>query len=142
MTAPPIKHGTANAYNNLGCRCAKCRKAWSAYNARLTATPCAAGCGRTVQGRYREGTMCRDCRTLANRTAPHGTETVYTWGCRCDACRHAATDARRKRRHERGGNPATHNRSAYCNGCRCDICREAQRLYTAQRRQRPTGSVA
>ena len=137
----PIKHGTPNAYSNLKCRCERCRKANTAYLNSRNAAPCAS-CGRTINARYRPGAVCRECRTLASRTAEHGTETVYNWGCRCDACRHAASEARRKRRQERGGNPAVHNRSGYCNGCRCDICREAQRLYTAQRRQRPTGSVA
>ncbi len=28
-----FQHGTVNGYNNRGCKCADCRRAWNAYNA-------------------------------------------------------------------------------------------------------------
>lgn len=31
LSASDPRHGTANGYNNLRCRCERCRKAWAAY---------------------------------------------------------------------------------------------------------------
>lgn len=72
------RHGTANGYNNLKCRCGRCRAAWAAkwgdYYRRVLATP--------------------------RPELPHGTESRYIHrGCRCDACKHAARNARWERRH-------------------------------------------
>lgn len=78
--------------------------------------------------------MCGSCYAETCRIDHHGTESLYSKGCRCEECRAAAAANRRLRRHE--GRVFTHNRAGYCNGCRCDVCREAQRVYTAERRAR------
>lgn len=130
-----IPHGTANGYNNYKCRCVLCREAWRVYHANRVATPCV-DCGQPCSGRYKPGSRCRDCAVIASRTAEHGTESCYSWGCRCAACRRAGAEARRRRRVN--GRVLTHNSSGYANGCRCDVCREARRVkaneYRARRR--------
>ncbi len=127
------RHGTANGYKNLRCRCDDCREAATAYLREQTAVPCAAGCGRNVWGRYRPGAMCRTCIAEAMRTAEHGTESRYTnSGCRCGPCTRAANSARAERRGK--SVPSVHNRSGYTNGCRCDVCRDANRAYNRARR--------
>jgi hypothetical protein len=40
---------------------------------------------------------CRACYDR-ERAADHGTESRYTGGCRCDACRQAGSEAKRQRR--------------------------------------------
>ena len=92
------RHGTANGYTNLGCRCDACRDANTAYR-KATGT---AGykrdrcpdCGCMKYARYERCQACEHAR----RRPPHGTESRYRT-CRCDACRKAAADARRARRH-------------------------------------------
>lgn len=32
MTADDPRHGTANGYNNRGCRCPACKAAWAVYH--------------------------------------------------------------------------------------------------------------
>lgn len=79
-------------------------------------------------------------------TAPHGTSRRYRRGCRCDACRPAASKYARlgrwRRREARDGASApaelTHGYSGYTNHhCRCDVCiagnRENQRNTRAKR---------
>lgn len=70
------RHGTANGYSNLGCRCDKCR---AAGTSRLQAQRAA---------RARRGLPEGDLR--------HGKPTTYTnWGCRCQACKKAWAEYRR-----------------------------------------------
>lgn len=99
-TPHEVQHGTYNEYQNYGCRCDLCRAAMAKYQRDLQAAPCP-GCGRTIYGRYRPGSLCRRCRAEA-RTIPieelHGTETGYSRGCRCEQCRAAVAAARRARR--------------------------------------------
>jgi hypothetical protein len=59
------RHGTANGYNNLECRCDRCKVA---------------------SKRDRDD---RAARLAADPTlATHGTISAYAnWGCRCDQCR-------------------------------------------------------
>lgn len=86
MSPDDPRHGTANGYNNLGCRCDRCRAAWAAYvNDRNHRT------GRHVP---------RDVylAEMADRPIPHGTESGYRdRGCRCRWCRDASAYARRRR---------------------------------------------
>lgn len=88
LTGNP-QHGTENMYGNLGCRCAACRAAHADYirerNHRL-------GRSRPRDVVFAE----RHAEALARDN--HGTETRYTMGCRCDACRTAANRARNVRR--------------------------------------------
>ena len=74
------RHGTANGYVNLGCRCFRCRNAWA---------------DRALRDR-----ASRAARLAADPTlAPHGRATTYrNWGCRCDECTAAHSEAGRRRR--------------------------------------------
>ncbi len=62
------RHATANGYNNLGCRCSPCKRAWSM-----------------------EIQAARKRRSPLSPDDPrHGKETTYSnWKCRCDLCRAA-----------------------------------------------------
>lgn len=61
--------------------------------------PCRACGARIWKCGHRPNTgLCRECAGLARRTAEHGTETRYSSGCRCHACREAASAAKRARR--------------------------------------------
>lgn len=100
------RHGTVNAYNNLGCRCDPCKAAQSEQNARTYLLygfdTCV--CGRSKR---RVAALCRTCYD-EKREAQHGTEPRYKRGCRCDECRRASAErrrARRKRVKELGGSP-------------------------------------
>ena len=94
------EHGTTNEYQNFGCRCDLCKAAMSAYQREKFSTPCP-GCGTSIYGRYRPNQLCQSCRAR-ELTIPlderHGTETGYSKGCRCDACRAAQTEKRKARR--------------------------------------------
>lgn len=86
MLAPDDpRHGTANGYNNLKCRCDRCRQAWADY------------CWRSGwQTRYNRKKGHRPIEVYnAERAARHGTATMYKNGCRCDGCRLASADAKR-----------------------------------------------
>lgn len=65
------RHGTANGYGNLRCRCDACREAHrknhARYMARVRTT------GQLVNG----------------QDVLHGTSYRYDVGCRCDMCREA-----------------------------------------------------
>lgn len=93
------RHGTWNAYSNLGCRCDRCRQAASEYNRErrrrgLARDRCA--CGAPKDSR---ASSCRACWLGRPREIPHATETGYKSGCRCLPCRAAAASARTGRRH-------------------------------------------
>lgn len=93
------QHGTNNEYQNYGCRCDECRAAGAEHQRMTYKTPCS-GCGAPVWRRGLKPTtgLCRRCLGETRRTAVHGTESRYTGGCRCDECRGASRDARRRRR--------------------------------------------
>lgn len=66
---------------------------------------------------------------------PHGTDSKYRGGCRCENCRAAHTEALRKRRERKQAWPvlipdrAHGTEGGYSNhGCRCDLCKDAHRL--------------
>lgn len=93
------QHGTVNEYMNYRCRCDECRAAMSDYQRKAMGTPCPS-CGRLHYGRYRPGSLCRDCRHAKQReNLVHGTEAGYKRGCRCDVCKEAANRSRRERRY-------------------------------------------
>lgn len=81
------RHGTANGYRNLKCRCDECRHAWRDYE-------------RTPQAMRRKERYRRV--TLGQRPArhgrTHGLRSTYVWGCRCDWCREAERTYRRQYR--------------------------------------------
>lgn len=87
-TGPP-QHGTENMYGNHGCRCDECQLAHAVY---------------TTERNHRLGIHRPRELVFAERRAEalardnHGTETRYTFGCRCDACRVEASRQRRERR--------------------------------------------
>jgi hypothetical protein len=72
----------------------------------------------------------------------HGKVTSYTYGgCRCDLCRAANTEARRRWRANRRTQEmpaALHGtQGGYTNwACRCEQCTEAMRLYWREYRAR------
>lgn len=74
MTPDDPRHGTANGYGNLKCRCDACREAWRQYEP-----------SRAAQERYRR----RLGMQPAKRGRTHGIRATYVHGCRCDECREA-----------------------------------------------------
>lgn len=66
--------------------------------------PCLGGCGRLVwlHGPIIRSGYCPQCLAAKQRAetkVQHGTETRYgRYGCRCDMCRAASAEARRRRR--------------------------------------------
>lgn len=83
------EHGTADMYNNHGCRCKRCRKAWREW--------CRDYRHRTGRAQPRAAYLADVAAKALNQ--PHGTESKYVnQGCRCDECTKAATDARYARR--------------------------------------------
>lgn len=91
------RHGTANGYTNLHCRCDRCRVANTAYiRGRQTGPYRKDPCPLCGQPKHFRAVLCRDCR-YALETAPHGTESRYK-DCRCDICREAAAVGRQRRR--------------------------------------------
>ena len=98
---PPIyaddeRHGKSSTYNNWGCRCEACTKAWNIahqeYMFRSGRTV------RTIEQIRAENEADRQA-FLADLDDPrHGSESSYKRGCRCAKCRQATTDARKRRR--------------------------------------------
>ena len=79
------RHGTANGYTNLRCRCRACQVAWAADV-------------RAQQAKRRGSLRPDDPR--------HGTYNGYrNYGCRCDECRSAHREYSRDyyERHKRNG---------------------------------------
>lgn len=69
------RHGSANGYQNLHCRCEDCTAAFT------------------------EACRERKARRATHPAIPHGTENGYSnYGCRCDQCRAAHTANARVRR--------------------------------------------
>lgn len=108
------RHGTTSGYINLKCRCDRCRRAFAEDPGT-----------RRRNERYRRkiGMKSREEYLASIERAKHGTESKYAQGCRCDDCKRASADARRRRRQT--PNPRKHNANAYNNGCRCAECRQA-----------------
>ncbi len=75
------RHGTANGYTNLGCRCPDCQTS----NAR----------------RSQRGRSDRAARLAADPSlAPHGKASTYkNWKCRCRSCTTAYSAEALARRH-------------------------------------------
>lgn len=123
---PP--HGNYGRYQRHGCRCGRCRKAWSNY--------CRGWKHKAGYCLPREDYVAV-MRLKAELRDNHGTETRYRFGCRCNACRAGAAQARRDRRNFNRTPPARHGTHAgYSNGCRCDACRAATNAYRKQLRAR------
>ena len=64
----------------------------------------------------------------------HGTNSMYSSGCRCMACKDAhnqVAQTNRYKRYARKVPPGLHGkRSTYCNwGCRCEACTNAHMEY-------------
>jgi hypothetical protein len=88
------RHGTANGYGNLGCRCDACREANTISHMEW------------VRRSHYNVPMDEWNRLRRTRYKVHGTEGTYKT-CKCDACRYASMIARRRRRaaeKERGDN--------------------------------------
>ena len=76
MSPDDPRHGTANGYHNLKCRCQPCKTAHAAS--------------------VREKREARRLRGLPPGDPRHGKESTYTnWRCPCDLCRIAHTDYNR-----------------------------------------------
>ncbi len=89
------RHGTTNGYQNLGCRCPKCREAQRVY----------------MLGYWRrkgKPTRAEYVARLREENDTHGREARYGRGCRCELCVEAANSARRKRRQ---ANPGARDRA-------------------------------
>lgn len=86
------------------------RRRQNAATRRISETyrePCRGGCGVlvTYRGLKPSTGYCVDClnerrRFEAEMRDNHGTETRYTLGCRCLACRQAASAAKKRRREQ------------------------------------------
>lgn len=115
LPAGDPRHGTDNGYNNLGCRCQRCRRAHTEAHTAWT---------HRVGRNKPRAVYVAERRAEAEARDNHGTESRYVnLGCRCDECRAGAAEARRRRRHE--GAVLTHNANGYRNGCRCEVCTSA-----------------
>lgn len=69
------RHGTANGYSNLGCRCGECRAA------------------KATDQRAQNAARAR--RGLPESDLRHGKASTYmNWRCRCQACTKAAAEYR------------------------------------------------
>lgn len=86
LPADDARHGTANGYNNYGCRCEACTNAIREYNV-----------PRNRAWRHRTGRFKPRAVYLAEIEAAHGTESRYK-RCHCDECRAGSAAARRERR--------------------------------------------
>lgn len=72
------RHGTANGYCNLRCRCDSCRRAWAELSLKM-------------KGQRADRLTAQDAR--------HGLPSTYAnYSCRCGLCRAAATGAKRAAR--------------------------------------------
>lgn len=82
-----------------------------------------------------------DARIFGGFSNPHGTDSRYSRGCRCDSCRHAHTQYAASRRNATAGmlpagDPRHGKVAGYNAGCRCDSCRRAASEYSRRLRQR------
>ena len=78
--------------------------------------------------------------TLPN-SRRHGVRSSYDYGCRCELCTRANTEAVMRYRRARGMQPQKYGRecgliATYNAGCRCDECRRAARQKARQHRRR------
>lgn len=85
-------HGTTTGYG-YGCRCARCVKAKSDYTAHVRESMTDEDRERKRQQR-RSGILKHREELLRNPDDPrHGSKTGYDYGCRCDRCKAAKSDA-------------------------------------------------
>lgn len=83
-----IVHGQLQTYNRLGCRCQRCRLAMENHREAI-------GLARRIPA----GPTRRTRKPKATKPIPHGTPNGYTnYGCRCDACRKAASEYHKAQR--------------------------------------------
>jgi hypothetical protein len=79
------RHGTANTYKNLGCRCNRCSEA-----ARLDARS-------ARHARYARRLLIDGVWIAPVADDRHGLPYTYnSWGCRCEPCTDAAAADRRR----------------------------------------------
>lgn len=69
--------------------------------------PCRGGCGVLVWMQGGRSGYCLSCLGERRRVVRHGTENEYRQGCRCEPCRLAASEAKRRRR-EQSRVPCSH----------------------------------
>lgn len=82
---PTVEHGRS-AYNNWGCRCPICCAAQAEANRSSY---------RSAVARYPERKAYVAEHGLPP-TVEHGASAYSYWGCRCEVCRNAGTEKRRK----------------------------------------------
>lgn len=73
------RHGTTNAYGNLGCRCQLCREA----------------------NRFSHQDYIQRVKASGRRLGEHGSSLCYDTGCRCDTCREAHNRRSREKKRAR-----------------------------------------
>jgi hypothetical protein len=127
-----VTHGTVNEYANYGCRCEKCRAAYSEYQGERRRHQIESGaygvcerCGESLRHPETKH-LCRPCYDATRPEAPHGSESRYE-RCDCDECREAAAGARKARRHREAGhceNCGGPRRSKGRPGADSGLCRE------------------
>src|SRR5262249_51497342 len=103
------RHGTTNAYANLGCRCEACRNAWAADHSDWTHRS-----GMHLPSKMTRALITKEAEAKDN----HGTESRYKRGCRCEVCRAGATAARRRRRQRAKDGPSPRGRAFFFALCR------------------------
>jgi len=134
-------HGTRHGYSKLKCRCDDCKKAnsewWKAY-------------------KQRSGYVRIKMQMPAHTEAKHGSATMYTYGCRCDACKQAIKDRYREKRETGWRQGTRRSREQYMldrygelqhgtarmyrrYGCRCGACTFAYSAHVCSLRSYTNG---
>jgi hypothetical protein len=72
------RHGTTNGYGNLKCRCADCRRAWTAW--------------------FKESRVRRNARLTPDDPRHGQVSTYFNHACRCVPCRAARSAYEQARR--------------------------------------------
>jgi hypothetical protein len=108
--------------------------------------------GVDVNGEGVDGNCAPMSSPAPTSSADHGTAARYESGkCRCDECREALMEARRRQREKRRQRVATGDTAhvahgtwaAYVtDGCRCDKCRALKSSYMKQYRSRRRSEVS
>jgi hypothetical protein len=87
------RHGTANGYSNLMCRCDLCTEA-----NRVTHKEYVDRVGyRPINKKTGKRSLTMEEYEKVRPRAQHGTESMYTKGCRCEKCRFAGMAGRASR---------------------------------------------